>query len=201
MSDAGERAGPAGDASTRERLLNAAYQIAAHKGEQAVTYRSVAGLAGVTHGLVRHYFGTREALIDEVMRKAASLDSTEVGLDSTTIGEFVSNFVDVVESAPERQLLQFDFVISVIRGQVARERATSLYDGYISQVRRTLSNLGVDDPEDVWAQLVFSMLDGLILQHQVYRDPARTEQILGRLRALMEDLPRKGPTVSLREPD
>lgn len=174
--------------SARERLLKAAFNIAARQGEQAVTYRSVAIQAGVAHGLVRHYFGSREALIDEVMERAAALDAAEVGLKAQSVDTFVREFVGVLDASPERQLLQFDFVLSAARGRIAKERATALYDRYISLVRETFRNLGVHDPDGAWAELVFTILDGLTLQHNLYQDPDRTERILGRLRELLEGL-------------
>jgi AcrR family transcriptional regulator len=47
----------------REALLRASAEIIAEGGLRELTYRNVATRAGVVHGLVRHYFGSREALI------------------------------------------------------------------------------------------------------------------------------------------
>lgn len=199
MTDVGAKADEASDQTPRVRLLEAAYQIAAREGEQAVTYRSVASRAGVAHGLVRHYFGSREALIGEVMGLAAAEDSREVGLDAALISDFVSGFVEVLDATPERQLLQFDFVISAIRGKVASERAVAIYDRYLTQVGRTLKRAGIEDPDDSWSEIIFTVLDGLTLQHQLYGDPERTERILRRLREVMEDLAHRSPEPTSRE--
>ena len=71
--------------SSKDRLLDAAIQIAGREGLSAVTYRAVAARAGVTHGLVRHHFGTREQLLNEAFRRDAEQDSHGVRLTVDTI--------------------------------------------------------------------------------------------------------------------
>jgi AcrR family transcriptional regulator len=53
---------------TKAAIIAAARGLFAAKGILAVSVRDVAGAAGVTHGLVHHYFGTKEQLITEVIR-------------------------------------------------------------------------------------------------------------------------------------
>jgi len=76
---------PGGDHEGRTAAL-------AERGIRVVSVRDVAEGAGVTHGLVHHYFGTKEQLTEEVIRSEvtfaaellttnpidASLDSLEV---------------------------------------------------------------------------------------------------------------------------
>jgi AcrR family transcriptional regulator len=50
------------DKGGRERLLRAAYRLFAEKGFENVRAREVAEEAGVTHGLIRHHFGSMEGL-------------------------------------------------------------------------------------------------------------------------------------------
>jgi AcrR family transcriptional regulator len=66
-SPAGSAPGSPTPPSTRDRLLEAVIQIAGREGPHVVTHRSVAARAQVTHGLVRHYFGTRQALLEEAL--------------------------------------------------------------------------------------------------------------------------------------
>ena len=54
---------------SRRRLLATAEALIADRGPDAVTLRDVAEAAGVTAGLVTHYFGTRDALVREVLRR------------------------------------------------------------------------------------------------------------------------------------
>jgi AcrR family transcriptional regulator len=84
---------PRGDSEqTKAEILKAARRLFAEHGIRAVSVRDVASEAGVTHGLVHHYFGTKEELTAEVIRSEvasaaelvachpidASVDSLEV---------------------------------------------------------------------------------------------------------------------------
>ncbi|MGP4029877.1 TetR family transcriptional regulator [Actinomadura sp. 3N407] len=69
-------AGVSGDAEdsvtrTRNALLDAVIQIAGAKGIEKVTYRSVAAEAGLSHSLVRFYFGSGDAMLTEALECAA----------------------------------------------------------------------------------------------------------------------------------
>lgn len=49
---------------SRARILEAAIRVIAERGPEAAGLKQVAEEAGVSHGLVAHYFGTFEALVD-----------------------------------------------------------------------------------------------------------------------------------------
>lgn len=79
------------DLTAKARIRNAAFELHAEKGEANTTVREVAQVAGVTHGLVVHHFGTKEGLhravlqyVIDLMQEALSTaplegDALEVG--------------------------------------------------------------------------------------------------------------------------
>jgi AcrR family transcriptional regulator len=63
-----EMKAPRGDSEqTKAEIMKAARRLFAEHGILAVSVRDVAAEAGVTHGLVHHYFGTKEQLTAEVI--------------------------------------------------------------------------------------------------------------------------------------
>lgn len=174
--------------SSKDRLLDAAIQIAGREGLSAVTYRAVAARAGVTHGLVRHHFGTREQLLNEAFRRAAEQDSDGVRLRVDTIEEFASAFVEAFNESWERSVLQFDETTQAIRGALPMDNIRQQYEGYIDKVSQTFGAVGIDDPDGRVAALVFAALDGLALQHLIFRDDLRTEHVLEVLRDILTGL-------------
>ena len=56
-------------ALAEEKLIVAARDLLAEVGPRATSVRSVAARAGVNHGLVHHYFGSKEALLREGMKR------------------------------------------------------------------------------------------------------------------------------------
>lgn len=171
--------------STRDRLLNAVIEIAGQEGQHMVTYRSVAARASVAHGLVRHYFGTREAMLAEAMRLAAEQDMATVSLATDEIDGFARHVVDMLDGGVDRQMLQFDLTINAIRGVGDKQVAVDVYDHYIGEVAKTLRAVGIEDGGGEWATLILAALDGLVLQHALYDSPARTEAVLDRVRELL----------------
>jgi AcrR family transcriptional regulator len=62
---------PRGDSEqTKAEILAAARLLFAEYGILAVSVRDIAKQAGVTHGLVHHYFGTKDQLVQEVIAGA-----------------------------------------------------------------------------------------------------------------------------------
>jgi AcrR family transcriptional regulator len=54
---------------TRREILNAARQLFATRGINEVSVRDIAAWAGVTHALVHRYFGTKEEILGEIVRR------------------------------------------------------------------------------------------------------------------------------------
>src|SRR6266508_1453721 len=52
------------DLTARARIRDAALRLFAERGIEAATIRDIAKAAGVSSGLVRHHFGSKEALRD-----------------------------------------------------------------------------------------------------------------------------------------
>ncbi len=57
--------------AARERLLQAGYAFIAERPFDSVTVDEIADAAGVAHGLLFHYFGSKQGLYLEIMRDAA----------------------------------------------------------------------------------------------------------------------------------
>lgn len=53
---------------TRADILNAARRLFAELGITAVSIRTIADAAGISHGLVQQYFGTRENMVAEIIK-------------------------------------------------------------------------------------------------------------------------------------
>ncbi len=58
------------DASTRERLIAAAFVVVARDGLEAASVKSIAAEAGVTSGLTHYHFPNKDALLEAALRQA-----------------------------------------------------------------------------------------------------------------------------------
>ncbi|TJY66258.1 TetR/AcrR family transcriptional regulator [Arthrobacter sp. CAU 1506] len=175
----------AADEDTRTRLLDAAIHIASTQGLDKVTYRSVAAGAGLSHSLVRFYFGTGEAMLTQALERAAMLDIAESHLNAGSIDEFGKDFLGVMAREHQRGMLQYDYLLRAARGGPDSERITAIYDYYIREISATLANLGIHDPEGSIAAMIQAAMDGLALQHAAYGSNERSERILERIRDML----------------
>lgn len=171
--------------SGREALLDAAITVVARRGLRYLTYRSVATEAGVTHGLVAHHFGSRDALLLAALRHSVerSIDVTSLRTPGGSPGEFVRGFADMVERDPDLHAFQYEVLLESRRSQEARKHAAELYASYRSAAREGLAHLGIADGP--LADLVFAALDGLVFQQITVGSAAVTEEAVDALRRLL----------------
>src|SRR3954447_25589348 len=126
MNNAGSGADPRGVrpqyGSGREALLDAATTVVARRGLRYLTYRSVASEAGVTHGLVAHHFGSRDALLTAALQHSVqrSIDVTALRTDSRTPDDFVRGFAEMVERDPDLHAFQYEVLLEARRSPEAR---------------------------------------------------------------------------------
>jgi AcrR family transcriptional regulator len=67
-----------GRASSERSLIDAATVLFAERGPSAVTVRMIAERAGVNHGLVHHYFGSKQGLVRAVLADLVARGSIEL---------------------------------------------------------------------------------------------------------------------------
>ncbi|MGV9344635.1 TetR/AcrR family transcriptional regulator [Streptomyces spiralis] len=195
---------PAGERRSRKRvtnygtgraaLLDAAVRVVARGGLRKLTYRAVADEAGVTHGLVVHHFGSRDALIEEAVTHAirTSLSSSALDMGTGKPADFATGLSQMVESGPELQAFQYELLLEARRRPELLPHLRNLYEEYFEATRRELSRMLPQPVERGTSRLVFAALEGLVLHQLVFGEREVTEEALRELRTLLEGLA-KGP--------
>jgi len=85
---------------------------------------------------------------------------------------------------PEEAMFSFELVLaSVRRPELAADIRASYY-AFIDAVRRSLEKAGFGDNLEL-ARVVFATVDGLSIQHLIYRDRRATEEGVKMLQALL----------------
>jgi TetR/AcrR family transcriptional repressor of bet genes len=112
-----------GEGRRREALIASALDLIGEGGAEAATVRAIAERAGVTPGLIRHYFQTKEDLT-----RAAYLHL----MDQMTFASV--QVVEAADNTPESRLVAF--VASSLRAPVMDAAAVGLWAGFMHKVRR-----------------------------------------------------------------
>lgn len=130
----------------REALITAALDLVAEGGAAAATVRAIADRAGVTPGLIRHYFASK----DELTRAAYARLMERMTADNAAV-------LDAAADDPATRLAEF--VAGSLRPPVVDPLRLGLWAGFMHNVRkdeamRTAHAKGYYDYRD--------MLEGLI---------------------------------------
>ncbi|MBS1838733.1 MAG: TetR family transcriptional regulator [Actinobacteria bacterium] len=159
--------------------------MVARSGLDGVTYRSVAKEAGLSHGAASYHFATREEMIQEALLWASrhSIQASRISVDGDLEG-LATDLPRLMTDHPEEAMFSFELVLaSVRRPELAADIRASYY-AFIDAVRHSLEEAGFGDNLEL-ARVVFATVDGLSIQHLIYRDRRATEEGVKMLQALL----------------
>ena len=160
-----------------QRIVAAMRTSVAKRGAAASTFDIVARDAGVSRGLLHYYFGSKERLLVEVVRRDcdARIATLEEALaPAASVDEIVSTLVAsleaFVEDEPGTQAVLWEMVSASRHSEEIRVELAELYRrwrAHLAEALRVKEREGVvqldGDPESV-ASILFALGDGLGLQ-------------------------------------
>jgi AcrR family transcriptional regulator len=148
------------DLTARARIRDAAIRLFADKGIDAASIREIAQEAGVSSGLLRHHFGSKEGLRDACDEYAMA--------QATAIGYRFMEFGVIGRITPEILLLQRYLIRSTMDGSPA---GNALFDRMIEYGFQWLdvSGLKVPDPVAYLAVLSAMKMSIFTLRDQLSR--------------------------------
>ncbi|MEH0416644.1 TetR/AcrR family transcriptional regulator [Streptomyces sp. B21-083] len=169
----------------RDALLAAAVKVVARGGLRKLTYRSVAAEAGVTHGLVAHHFGSRDALLEQALQWVVrhSIKTSSLVPVSGRLEDFAATLPGLVSADPDLQAFQYELKLEAIRSPELRHHADALYQTYRDAVREALACFALSEE---LVDIVFAALEGLVFHQVTSGDSRRTEEGVRALRRLLE---------------
>jgi len=174
------------DAATKERelsgekaqrIIDAMRESVAKRGAAGSTFEHVAGEAGVSRGLLHYYFGTKERLLIEVVRRDAEIRVARLdeplGKAETVddvIDVLLASLTDLIDNEPAFFLLLYELFSAGRRNPEVRHEVGQLFDrtrSYVAQILEAKEREGVlslhYDAEAIVAYL-FAVADGFALQ-------------------------------------
>ena len=95
--------------NTREKLIQAARALLLEKGHAACSVKAIAKRAGANHGLVHHYFGSKEALLVAVLDEESQGMLQHVPTQDRVKPDMDKFIRAVLLGNPERSTLMAEF--------------------------------------------------------------------------------------------
>ena len=167
-----------------QRIVDAMRDSVARRGAAGSTFEHVARQAGVSRGLLHYYFGTKERLLVEVVRRdtelrIARLDEmlAEAKTADAVLDVLVSSLTDMIDNDPGYFLLLYELFSAGRRNPDIQHEVGQLFEAtrsHVAKVFRTKEDEGIlslrFDAEAVVAYLL-AVADGFALQS--LSDPSR----------------------------
>ncbi|MEV4754862.1 TetR family transcriptional regulator [Micromonospora sp. NPDC049559] len=149
----------ADDLTARARIRDAALRLFAERGIAAATIRDIAAAAGVSSGLVRHHFGSKEALRDACDTYA--MEWLDRFREQMFLEGRMADQAFVGSTHPMASLLQNYLVRSMLDGSAT---ASDMFQRMVRVAEEWLSRLNVDSPDPrAWAAALVGTQAGLFL--------------------------------------
>jgi AcrR family transcriptional regulator len=160
-----------------QRIIDAMRDSVAKRGAAGSTFEHVAREAGVSRGLLHYYFGTKERLLVEVVRRDAEIRVARLdeplGRAETAddvIDVLVANLTDLIENEPAFFLLLYELFSAGRRNPEIQHEVGQLFDRtrtHVAEILDAKQREGVlklrYDAEAIVAYL-FAVGDGFALQ-------------------------------------
>ena len=167
-----------------QRIVDAMRDSVANRGAAGSTFEHVAREAGVSRGLLHYYFGTKERLLVEVVRRDTELrvDRLDERLAPAksvddVIEALIASLTDMIENEPGFFLLLYELFSAGRRNPDIQKEVGQLFEktrSHVAEVLRSKEEEGVLSlrfaAEDVVSYL-FALGDGFALQ--ALSDPFR----------------------------
>jgi AcrR family transcriptional regulator len=167
----------------REQILQAALQIFARKGLAAARISDIAAAAGLSYGLVYHYFHDKEELFVELVRRAVGggVQVTRTALDAKgppleRLHALCEEMVEGIRDHPEYLLLVIHAITQESLPAEGRESIARLseqtYQNLTALIRecQAAGQVVSGDPREL-AELYFAVIQGLAISR--YSVPLR----------------------------
>lgn len=153
--------------TAKERILDSYEGILIEQGPGGVTLEAVAAHAGVSKGGLLYHFGSKDALVEGLMDRLATLSDADIELALAAPEGVVSYYLrtaitDVTQRKPLHRT-----TMATIRIMLNEPRVSDVVQVYNQRVHDMISE-NVDDP--LTAELVIPVGDGLYLRAALGRD-------------------------------
>jgi AcrR family transcriptional regulator len=167
-----------------QRIVDAMRESVAKRGAAGSTFEHVAREAGVSRGLLHYYFGTKERLLVEVVRRdaeirVARLDEPLAKAETVedVLEVLVASLTDLIENEPAFFLLLYELFSAGRRNPEIQHEIGQLFErtrSHVAEILKAKQAEGVlkmrHDAESIVAYL-FAAADGFALQ--ALSDPSR----------------------------
>lgn len=182
---------------SREKLLNSAFELFAHKGFDSVTIDDITQCAGLTRGSFYNHFSSKQALYSEAMLHAAQHSLFKQHIENSPSD--TNTLISLIESylSPEHLTREHPcplaFLVTDVANQQSqvRETYTHIFINITKHIKRVLNKTGHTQQSGEMGQVIAAMMIGGVAVSRALNDKSLSDQLLRACRAIATDMVRK----------
>jgi DNA-binding transcriptional regulator YbjK len=171
----------------REQLVDAGLRLVAGGGLGAITHRSVESAAGVPHGTVTYWFGSRDGLIAAMVDRlvadsearvaviAGDVAATFAAGDALDVGAIAAAVADWMQADAERQVARLELELAAARDPRLQARMRDAAQVFWRLCEPLVRAAGSSEPERD-GRAMAAMIDGLLLDRLAH--PPQDDAVL-----------------------
>jgi TetR/AcrR family transcriptional regulator, transcriptional repressor of bet genes len=166
----------AGEAERRQDLISATLDSISEHGLEGATVRDIAARAGVTGGLIRHYFTGKDQMVQAAYREMLTT-MTKTAVDAMT---------DAGED-PHHRLKSF--IIANVSPPIADPKSLSLWAAFIGRVRsdEELARIHRDNYK-LFLEILEGLVTSLLISHGRTSAPSECRHLAIAINGLIDGL-------------
>lgn len=174
----------------KEALLQAVVRSVVRHGPNGISNRAVAKEAGVSHGLIRYHFGSRDAMLTQTYKWVLDNALGNLGMRAGEAGlaEWAIDLASMSDDEAASHLFINEMVLDACRLPERRHLVLPLFRKSFRAMEDALNAARIP-ATPVLARVIFAAIVGLTLQNLVFRQPRMSREsalefvrILGLLR-------------------
>ena len=160
-----------------QRIVDAMRTCVGTRGATGATFDHVAREAGVSRGLLHYYFGTKERLLVEVVRRDCDLrmerlsaTTAAVGSPDELLGALGASLLEMMDESPEFFVILLELhTLGQHNAEIATEvaelhRRVRTHLAAVLSAARDQGAIRLDEDPEVVAEVLFSIADGLAMR-------------------------------------
>ena len=147
----------------RAEILDAFEECIVTHGLEASSFQRIAATAGMDRAMIRHYFGTREALVDAVVERAVGrwtdlLSAAVENGSDPPLGDVVDVFFGPDLQGDRAEALWLEVTAFSARSEPTRKALTRAYKGLFAGVKNALKCFFPDVPTEERTLAAFNIV-------------------------------------------
>lgn len=163
---------------TKNKIIEAAYQVLAEQGFEKASTKEIAKQAGISQGLINYYFLSKEDLMFEIfhLESARYIEEmnkiSEIPLNENFIRQALAVPKNMVHQYPDWHRLRFELFAIGLRSEAGRKEIQQSLEAGKQQVLKSLNMLPINESvnKKALASIINITIDGLALEQMADPD-------------------------------